>query len=426
MFYRRMLVLLLFLACFESLSSKQILAQENARSPTTPEYVIEVRTPEGCLFAPIVAAVSRPSFPGSYAVQDAAAAIPSGVSSYLTNSGSLIHTPQRPTYYLPDSAGRPVTSAVTFVARQNGDLWNFKVLVRLGEFYDAGEYEVADLMLRTNERAEINGVTRFGLSAFRVAVVKVIGQPGRQPYVNNKTQSLALEKLEVGVLPEPHLLTLRNKSDKHVLAIQYNSFKNGKFLFLRWLENGPTEPLIKAGDTYRLEAVSQDLVCGDPDGYRAAQSNMIAISSVVFADGSYEGEQGLAALIRGQAIGNKKLLQRVVSTLENLSAGSDPNPAELIFYLRNLYRETDDVAEPYLAEQLQRSLPGPHGSDSIKFLTDMIRFGQHEVRSSLSRDAEQLERMNRPQNAKIVLSLSEQTLAKYKRWLAAAEAVTSY
>jgi hypothetical protein len=211
-----------------------------------------------------------------------------------------------------------------------------------------------------------------------------------------------------------------------VLAIQYNSFKDNKFLFLRWFENGPTQPLIKAGEVYRLEVLSQDLTCGDPDGYRASQSNRIDIVSVVFADGSYEGEAGLASLIRGQAIGNKKLLQRVVATLENLSGGEEPNTAELIYYLRYLYQEMDEVAEPYLAERLQNSLPPPHGPDSIVFLTNLIRSGQHEIRSSLLSDAQQLEGINKTQNAEAIRALCARTVAKYKEWLAAAEAATAY
>lgn len=420
MFPLRLIVVLGFLPGL--ISSQSITAQERQSALLTPEYFIEVGKADGCLFAPIIRVrVPRSITPTSETPNSAPLA-----ESYSANHGLLVYALPRPTHYLPDSAGRPIVSKITFLARQNGDLWHFKVFVGQGEFYDAGEQPAADLMLGTNERAEVGGLERFGISPFRVGVVKVMGQLARKPYVRNKTQSISLEQSEVGMLPEPHRLTLRNNSDKQVLAIQYNSFKDNRFLFLRWVENGPTQPLIKAGDVYRLEVLSQDLTCGDPDGYRASQSDRIDIVSVVFADGSYEGEPGLAALIRGQAIGNKKQLQRVVAALENLSEGHESNPAELIYHLRLLYQELDDAAEPYLAERLQNSLPPTYGPDSIVPLTNLIRSGQHEIRSSLQNDAWALDMMVKTQNAEAIRALCARTVAKYKKWLAESEAATSY
>ena len=375
-----------------------------------PEYVLEVHTPEGCLFAPIT---------GEKRI------------------GTLVYALARPNKYLPDSAGRPIVSKVTFFAKgpnppataggtdKTGDLWNLKVIVGLGEFYDAGEQQVAALTLGTNERAEAGDVTRFGLSPFRVGVVKVIGQLGGKPHIRNITQSISLEKLEADPLPEPFRLYLKNNSVQDVVAIQYNTFKGQQLLFLKWLSHGLTQPLIKAGETYQLEVLSEDKSCGDADGYRPYQSNRIDIVSAVFADGSYEGEPGLPALIRGVAYGNKKLLERVVATLDNLSGDEVPNAPEMIYYLRTLYEGTDETVEPYLVDTLQNSLPSL-GPNATFTLSSFIRSGIHDIRNNLLNDAQRLEALNKTQNTEAIKKWCVRTKTKYKQWLAAAQAVTGH
>jgi len=382
-----------------SVSITKVAAQEREGATSQPEYVIEVSRADGCLFAPIKG---------------------------TTNRGSLVYTLPRPVNYLPDSAGHPIVSKVTFSAQQNGDFWSLSVVVGVGEFYDAGEQQVAALTLRTNERAEVREVARFGLNPFSVGVVKVLGATASKPRVNSRVQSISVEKLEANMLPEPYRLTLKNNSSKDVLAIQYNTYKNGQFLFLKWLGMGLPRPLIKAGEVYRLEALSEAHTCADPDGYRPAQSNRLDIVSAVFTDGSYEGEPGLAALLRGVALGNKKHLGRVVATLNNLSENEKSIPAVVIYQLRYLAEGIDETADSYIVDELENSLP-PLGPEATFALPNFIRAGQHDVKTNLLIDAQQLEDIsNKTQKAKAMNVWLTQTKAKYEHWLALAKAVTAH
>jgi hypothetical protein len=411
---RRIAVSLLVVLTCSSAFTK-LAAQDLGNNPATTspsKYLIEVRKPDGCLFAPIVQRMSSgPHQPAKI--------------TYGENHGSLVYTLPRPTRYLPDSSGRPIVSQVRFWAQQYGELWKVMVIVGTGEFFDAGYHKVADLTLRTNERAEVGGMTQFGLSPFHVGVVKLIGEMAGKPRVSNKTQSLAVESVEASLLPRPYRLALKNNSDKHVLAIQYNTYKNHKFLSLKWVENPPFGPLVKAGQVYNLEVATEDQTCGDAEGYRPSQSNRIEIATVVFADGSYEGDSGLAALIRGQAHGNREHLERIVAALSNLSGDGQPNPvatlsnrgdgvpdpvatlsnrgdgvpdpAVLIYHLKYLSETLEEVAPPYLVEVLRNSLPPTTDPDFNFTLANFIRSGQHEIKTSLRHDAQQLERMSNRQ-----------------------------
>ena len=370
--------------------------QQRENTPPQPDYLIEFHTADGCLFAPITRA----------------------------NRGSLLYALPRPSNYLPDNSGHPVLSKIAVKAEQAGDFWSLKVFVGVGEFYDAGDQQIAAFTLRTNERANVDGA-QFGLNPFRVGVVNVLGQNASKPLIIFKTQSISVDKLEVNTLPEPYRLFLKNNSDKDVLAIQYNTYKDQQFLHLKWLGAPQPSSLIKAGEIYQLAVLSEDRTCGDSDGYRPVQSNRIEIASVVFVDGSYEGDSGLAALVRGRALGNKKNLDRVMATLSTLNGNGESNPELLMSDLKSLSEGMDDVAESYLVDVLQNGLP-PQAKDAVSVLTNFIRSGQHEIRTSLLRDARQLEMLLKTQNPEAIKQFYEKTIAKYTQWQALAEAVSAH
>jgi hypothetical protein len=396
--FNRSVVVWLTWAMACAVATTTVAGQQSESTPSRPEYVIEFHTADGCLFSPIAGPANR---------------------------GSLLYALPRPGNYLPDSSGQPILSKIAVHAEKIGELWSLKVAVGVGEFYDAGDRQLAAYTLRTNERADVGDAARFGLSPFRVGVVKVLGQNASKPRITFKTQSISVEELEANALPEPYRLFLKNNSDKDVLAIQYNTFKDQNFLHLKWLELPQPLPLIKAGEIYPLEVLSQDRTCADPDGYRPVQSNRIEIATIVFVDGSYEGDAGLAALVRGNALGKKKNLDRVVATLSNLSANETPSPELLLFHLKYLSEEMNEVAEPYMVDALQSGLP-PLGQNSVTTLTNFIRSGQHEIKTSLLRDARQLEAMSKTQKPEAVREWCARTMAKYKQWLVLAEAISSH
>lgn len=395
----RRVVLWFSLAVVCAIAATTVARQQNAAPPTRPEYLIEFHTAEGCLFAPI----SGPA-----------------------NRGFLLHALGRPDKYLPDTSGQPILSKIAVHAEQVGGLWNLKVFAGVGEFYDAGDRKIAAYKLRTNERAGVSEAARLGLHPFTVAVVKVLDQDAGKPQVVTfKTPSISVDKLEMNALPEPYRLFLKNNSDKDVLAIQYNTYKDGRFLHLKWLELPHPLPLIKSGATYRFDVLSEDRSCGDAEGYRPLQSDKIEVASVVFVDGSYEGDSGLAALIRGRAMGNKKNLDRAIAMLSYLNGNEESLPDLLIYHLRSLSEGMDEVAEPYMADALRNSLP-PEGNYSMSALTNFIRSGQHEIKTSLRGDALTLEILIKSQNPKALKAWCAATIEKYTRWHALVKAVSGH
>jgi len=326
----------------------------------------------------------------------------------------------RPAKIQPDSSGQPITSKVFVAARQLGTQWEVKVSIGKVEFYDAGDTMVGQFLLNLNELASVKEVSRFGLSPIQVGVLRIIRQQAGDPGFINSTQSVSLESIEANNLPDPYKLQLRNNSQNDLIAIQYNTFRQGQFLELKWLSHGLSDPLIKAGESYTLAVSSEDKSCGDADGYHPNQSDRLDLVSAVFADGSFEGQSGLPALIKGAAFGNRLRLESVVQALRN--AGDDPT--EIESQLKYLQDSINEETEPYMIETLRSILP-PLPPDATPVLEGFIRSGMHDVKVNLIRDVNRFEELKRAGNLRLTETWTALTKAKYERWLAASEKMTS-
>ena len=378
------------------IGSTRITAQEATKPDTAalPEYVVQVRRPDGCQVAPV---------------------------SLKHKSGFVLYALPRPAKIQPDSSGQPITSKVFVAARQLGTQWEVKVSIGKGEFYDAGDTMVGQFLLNLNELASVKEVSRFGLSPIQVGVLRIIRQQAGDPGFINSTQSVSLESIEANNLPDPYKLQLRNNSPNDLIAIQYNTFRQGQFLELKWLSHGLSNPLIKAGESYTLAVSSEDKSCGDADGYHPNQSDRLDLVSAVFADGSFEGQSGLPALIKGAAFGNRLRLERVVQALRN--AGDDPT--EIESQLKYLQDSINEETEPYMIETLRSILP-PLPPDATPVLEGFIRSGMHDVKVNLIRDVNRFEELKRAGNLRLTETWTALTKAKYERWLAGAEKITSH
>jgi hypothetical protein len=372
-------------------ASQQVGERKQEPEPALPEYVIQVTRREGCIVAPV---------------------------GQKRKIGTLLTALPRPAKIQPDSAGKPITSTLFVWAKQEGEQWHVRVILGTGEFYDAGEIKAGDFKLNTNQLTSVPIATQHGLGQIKVGVLKIQRQQAGKPRFKNLTQSVSLESIDVNNLPDPFKVTLKNNSSQDLIAIQYNNFGRSGFLGIKWLSPGLLEPLIKAGESYKLEAGSEDNSCGDDEGYRPNQNRRIDLVSAVFADGTYEGEPGLPALIKGKALGNRKNLTHVVGSIRFIT-----DPFALAQQLIALSDAMNEEADPYLIDTAVAMLPALP-SDARDGLHSFIRSGMHEIKNNLQNDGQRLLRLidSNPEGSK---KWVERIKTKYERWLAAAEKMTS-
>jgi hypothetical protein len=394
--------LILFSVLFLAICFVKTSAQDAAR-PTTPpgngpeapaplpDYVVEVRRNDGCLVGPI-----SPRF----------------------KQGYVLYTLPRPSKIPPDSAGNPLTSKVFVMAKPNGQQFDVRVTIGKGEFYDAGDTKVGEFKLNLNERVNVPDVERFGLSPIKVGVVKIVRKDASKPSFRNLTQSISLESLEVNELPDPFKLELKNNANFDVVAVQYNTFARDGFLTVKWLGGPQVSSLIKVGQSYPLKVSSEDKTCGDEEGYQPNQLNRIELVSAVFADGSYEGQVALPALIKGSALGNYNNLERVVNVIHGAT-----DAAELSQLMKSLSEGMNEETQPYMVDMLRSLLSSP--VDDTAALNGFIRSGMHEVKVNLMRDSQFLQMVNEKAKPEVVKTFVERIKSRYERWFIAARNITS-
>ena len=376
-------------------TSKPVAGNKRAESPAAlPEYVIEVQRPDGCVVSPI---------PVKY------------------KAGGVVYTLPRPARVAPDASGHPITSEVFVRAKQQGAHWAVEVWVGKGEFYDAVDIKIADLKLDVNQRVYVNEISQFGLSPIRVGVARILRKDAGNPGVRNFTESVSVESIEANELPDPYKLHLKNNSRSDVVAIQYNTFRRHEFVALKWLSPGHLAPLIKAGDNYKLSVLSEDKSCGDAEGYRPNQTDRVELVSAVFADGTFEGQHGLASLIKGTALGNRRNLERLIETLRFFS---DAEPSEIMSQLNYLQEAMNEETDASMVERLRSMLPPLSDPDSTNVLNGFIRSGMHEVKVSLGRDLTSVKSLPSETHPLVMKKWIELFKTKYDRWLAAAENMT--
>lgn len=226
-------------------------------------------------------------------------------------------------WQLPTGA-QPV-SAVRVVPYLDGDTVKVTVSVLRGEKFLDVEDIVGTYTVRENEGIAIDSLRDFGVEPFKLKLIRVAPQTPEVPTVLNKTSSLEVVGIEpiVATLPR-YKLTLHNLSEKNVSAIRINTMRAGNLSLSGMPQGEEGKPLVEAGSFKELNEMMVTRAETTAAGYSPAapRGQQIVLATLVFEDGSYEGDPEPAATYRGHTIGNRAELKRIVGLLEDALASS--------------------------------------------------------------------------------------------------------
>ncbi len=222
-------------------------------------------------------------------------------------------------------AGAQPVSAVRVVPYLDGETVEVTISVLRGEKFLDLEDMVGTYTVRENEGLAVDSLRDFGVEPFKLKLIRVAPQTSDVPTIFNKTKSLEVVGIEpiVATLPR-YKLTLHSLSEKNISAIRINTMLDGKLSLSGMAQGDDGEPLVKAGSLKELNEMlvthAEKTAAGySPESPRAQQ---IVIATLVFEDGSYEGEAEPAATYRGFTLGNKTELKRIVALLKDALEGS--------------------------------------------------------------------------------------------------------
>jgi hypothetical protein len=236
-------------------------------------------------------------------------------------------------------AGGALVSRLKIRAFAEGDAVRIKVLVifddsepidKPGPKYGAREQPVADYLAREGETVTVRELARFGVEPLVLRVVKARPLPEEQPLAAPPEIENRLKSVEViSLTPDPaspngYKLALRNLTQKNIVALEVYESEGGKRggLSQTVMQFMPGRALIAPGAIFETRLGTGGTPGRwTPQGFVPDPARLLtfAVGTIVFDDGTYEGEPSVAANIEAGQVGLRLQRKRMLSLLNQIT-----------------------------------------------------------------------------------------------------------
>lgn len=182
------------------------------------------------------------------------------------------------------------------------------------------EITVGDYLVRMNERTVITELNKFGIVPFEITLVRAPATFAQLPNVVNKTTSIQVS-LEPRVSNLPGFSArFLNNSSKSVRNVSFGAYFNGKELITTGPKGNEGSSLIEPGQTYEYSPFPCPLennLTSSGEAPGCDKNYVFMVTSVVFADGTYEGEKAHVAQFKAYSLGESVQVKRILVVLQS-------------------------------------------------------------------------------------------------------------
>lgn len=222
---------------------------------------------------------------------------------------------QRVSGWKPAAGDVPV-EAVKITPRAEEGSVKVRVSVLKGKFLET-EQPVGDYPIAEDAKLTLTDLTKFGVTPFEVSLVRAPATVANLPAVINKTRSLQASVAPDSANLPTFQLKLINDSAKAVRAFTYETTVDGRQRLSGMPHQREGGVLIAPGGAHEEKVrISLDATTSSTGEVPAALTNLtIQITSVVFADGTFEGDIYHAARYRAMMLGERTQLKRILEIL---------------------------------------------------------------------------------------------------------------
>ncbi len=211
-------------------------------------------------------------------------------------------------------------------SRDTAKVW---VSVLLGQPVPQTERAVGTYEIRVNESFSVHELESFFIEPIDLKLTLIARKPAIIPKVVNKTQSLAVTRLAPLETTQPSFRAdFKNNSDKEVAAFGWEVAIGGRMAVSSLSQGIEGRSLVSSKGTYAIAvpAKYQTNVPEDVLQSILSEGHDFILKSVIFADGSYEGDAGSAAEFRGFTRGRRIEVGRITELLANfVENGTEPS-----------------------------------------------------------------------------------------------------
>ena len=274
-----------------------------------------------------------------------------------------------------------------------------------GPKYGAIEKAIGSYLAREGETIRISELTRFG---FEPLVLKVVKERPREkelppvapPEVNNKLKTVAvISFISEGVPSTFYRLKLQNISTKNIIALDvYVPSVGGRTS--QSSEGTPARPVMTPGALYETSISINSGGRRTPQGYVPDPlPQSLVIGTVVFADGTYEGEADTAIQIIARLKARQIQIVRVLSLLQNLLDAPEQDAMAVLEKLKTQVATLRIDVDPAVVDELLARFPELPKDRDRKWLTRVLMNGLKNGREEMLYRIKDLEdaRKRRPE-----------------------------
>lgn len=219
---------------------------------------------------------------------------------------------QRPADWKPRAGEVPV-AAVKLTPRLEDGVFKVRVTVLRGRNHETEEF-VAEYKATAERKIPITELTALGVEPFEIQLVRAPSTVAEPPAVINKTRSVEVSVEPAQASLPTFVARFLNNSQKPIAALAVHTSIDGarKLSAMPSQEGGGV--LIQPGGSYekriRYPMKLSNVSTGEVPP--AAEGLVLNLTSVIFMDGSYEGDPLPAANYLAVNFGEKEQLRRFV------------------------------------------------------------------------------------------------------------------
>lgn len=193
--------------------------------------------------------------------------------------------------------------------------------VRVSAYAYFGEKEpregvqVADCFLSEGQECVVSRLSGYGVEPMRLGVVRRAEVELSPPRVDNRTRAVEVTGIDVNEDEPSFVLKMRNASEKHIRAIEIKEMRG-------WQPKGSPPNFdwkvmraIKPGEAWQVKLEFGWNSKAGEQGHTIEPPNRVLIGSVLFTDGTYEGDSAFAARAEAYKSGRRALLARVLDIM---------------------------------------------------------------------------------------------------------------
>lgn len=279
---------------------------------------------------------------------------------------------------------------------------------------EAGVYTLAEGETRVAEELKA-----FGVTPIEFRVVRVRRQAYAPPFFESRVSALQLVGIEARETLFPsYTVRLRNLSGKDIAAFDTNFFNERGHRLASRSQHPQNETLIKPGDVYELRVSGGDGGEMTAEGLVPDRLQKVLVQTVLFTDGTFEGEAQPAAEMSALKLGRKLQLTRAVALMRQTLRASNEDEAASVARFKAQVSALGEEVEPQTVEDLAARFP-TLGAGNKKTLHDRVRFHLHRVKIDLLKAVGEFEAGRAAAPARVTFrEWLEGTKENYEKWIA--------